>query len=332
MTAILFVLLATIAVGGLAYGVLQPRMQLERNTRDRRQQYGVSEGEAANRKVARERLQEVAKRRKTIQSSLKDVEDRAKARDKSIRKMTLERRIAQAGLTLSLRMFAVLSILSGVLAGFGALVAGAHVAVVLGLALIAGLGLPRWVLAFRLKKRRARFMDEFANAIDLIVRGIKSGLPLGDTLRMVAKDAPEPVRSEFARVVEAQQMGLPISEAVERLYTNMPLPETNFFAIVIAIQSQAGGNLAEALANLSRVLRDRKKMKGKIQAMSMEAKASGGIIGSLPIIVAALVYVTSPDYISVLFSTTIGHLVLGASAFWMATGIVVMRNMINFDF
>ena len=127
-------------------------------------------------------------------------------------------------------------------------------------------------------------------------------------------------------------MGIPIAEAVERLYRNVPTPETNFFAIVIGIQAQAGGNLSEALGNLSRVLRDRKKMKAKIQAMSMEAKASGGIIGSLPVIVAFLVYLTSPGYISVLFTSTPGNMILAVAAFWMATGIFVMKKMINFDF
>ncbi len=202
----------------------------------------------------------------------------------------------------------------------------------LGFGLVGGFAAPRWALGFLRKRRQKKFIEEFANAVDAIVRGIRSGLPLNDTLRMVASETPEPVRSEFARIVEGLQMGLSMTDAVERLYQNMPLAETNFFAIVVSIQSQAGGNLGEALSNLSRVLRERKRMKGKIQAMAMEAKASGFIIGALPFIVGVLVYLTSPAYIAILFTTTTGNIVLACAAIWMSIGIVVMRNMINFDF
>lgn len=115
------------------------------------------------------------------------------------------------------------------------------------------------------------------------------------------------------------------------MYQTMQLSEISFFAIVIAIQGQAGGNLSEALANLSRVLRDRKKMRAKVSALSMEAKASAAIIGALPFIVAFLVYMTSPAYIMILFTDSRGHMILGASAVWMSIGLLVMRNMINFD-
>ena len=134
------------------------------------------------------------------------------------------------------------------------------------------------------------------------MRGIKAGLPLLDSLKIIALDAQEPIKSEFKAIVETQTIGMPIGEACAKLYERMPLPEANFFGIVISIQQKAGGNLSEALGNLSRVLRDRKKMKAKIQAMSMEAKASASIIGALPICVGALVYLTSPDYIELLWT------------------------------
>ncbi len=125
---------------------------------------------------------------------------------------------------------------------------------------------------------------------------------------------------------------MPLGEACGKLYERMPVPEANFFGIVIAIQQKAGGNLSEALGNLSRVLRDRKKMKAKIQAMSQEAKASAAIIGALPIAVMMLVYITSPQYISLLFTNSLGHIMLAGSAVWMAMGVLVMKKMINFDF
>jgi tight adherence protein B len=164
------------------------------------------------------------------------------------------------------------------------------------------------------------------------VRGIKAGLPLLDCLKMVAVESPEPMKSEFRAIIETQAIGLPLGEACGKLYESMPLPEANFFGIVISIQQKAGGNLSEALGNLSRVLRDRKKMKAKIQAMSQEAKASAGIIGALPIVVMGLVYLTSPNYISLLWTEPLGRLMLAASAIWMFFGVMVMKKMINFDF
>jgi tight adherence protein B len=149
---------------------------------------------------------------------------------------------------------------------------------------------------------------------------------------MITVDAPEPVKSQFRTIVETQAVGLPLGDACGKLYENMPVPEANFFGIVISIQQKAGGNLSEALGNLSRVLRDRKKMKAKIQAMSQEAKASASIIGALPIAVMTMVYITSPQYISLLFTEPLGHVMLACSAGWMLMGVMVMKKMINFDF
>ena len=185
---------------------------------------------------------------------------------------------------------------------------------------------------FRRNSRFKRFSNEFPNAVDVIVRGVKAGLPLVDCLKIIAAEAQEPVRSEFKTMVQDQTLGMPLDEAVQRLPERVPLAEANFFGIVIAIQSRTGGSLSEALGNLSKVLRERKKMQAKIKAMSSEAKASAGIIGSLPVIVAGLVYLTSPDYITLLFTTTIGNAVLVASGLWMLMGCLVMRKMINFDF
>jgi tight adherence protein B len=177
-----------------------------------------------------------------------------------------------------------------------------------------------------------KFLEEFPNAVDVLVRGVKAGLPVNDCMAIIAKESKDPVRSEFRHIIEAQQMGLPLAQAVTRLYENMPLAESNFFAIVIAIQQSAGGNLSEALGNLANVLRDRKKMKAKIQAMSAEAKASGMIIGALPFLVMTLVYLTTPDYIKILFIDRTGNIVLICAGIWMTIGILVMKKMINFDF
>jgi tight adherence protein B len=166
----------------------------------------------------------------------------------------------------------------------------------------------------------------------VIVRGVKAGLPLLESVRIITHDAPEPLKSEFRGIVETQAVGIPLGEACGKLYEHIHVPEANFFAIVIGIQQKAGGNLSEALGNLSRVLRDRKKMKAKIQAMSMEAKASAAIIGALPPAVMTLVYITSPQYIELLWTHPTGRLMLAACGVWMLMGVLVMRKMINFDF
>jgi tight adherence protein B len=195
-----------------------------------------------------------------------------------------------------------------------------------------GAGMPFWILRFLKKRRENKFLAAFPDAVDIIVRGIKAGLPLMDSIRIITTEAPEPLRSEFQSIVETQAVGIPMGEACAKLYERIPLAEANFFGIVIAIQQKAGGNLSEALGNLSKVLRERKKMKAKIQAMSMEAKASASIIGALPIAVMALVYISSPDYIELLWTEPTGRLMMAASVAWMSMGVFVMRKMINFDF
>jgi tight adherence protein B len=199
-------------------------------------------------------------------------------------------------------------------------------------AIIGGLGLPNFVLGMLRKRRIAKFVAEFPNAIDIIVRGVKAGLPLGDCLRVVASESAEPVKSEFRQIVETQTLGLSIAEAVDRLAERVPVTEANFFAIVITIQAKAGGNLSEALGNLSRVLRERKKMKGKISAMSMEAKASAAIIGAIPFVVTVLLYFSSPNYVSLLWTTTHGRIIAGIGLAWMSVGTAMMKKMISFDF
>jgi tight adherence protein B len=202
----------------------------------------------------------------------------------------------------------------------------------LGIAFVTGVGMPRWVLSYLKKRREARFIEELPNAIDVIVRGVKAGLPLNDCIRVIATETQEPVKGEFRAIAESTAIGMPLGEACSKMFDRVPLPESNFFGIVIQIQQTAGGSLAEALSNLSRVLRERKKMKGKIVAMSQEAKASAAIIAALPIAVMVLVYLTSPGYIDLLWTTSLGRMMLVASGVWMLMGTLVMKRMINFDF
>jgi tight adherence protein B len=183
-----------------------------------------------------------------------------------------------------------------------------------------------------IKRRQAKFLLEFANAIDIMVRGVQSGLAFSDCMQIIARESPEPVRSEFADLVAQQAVGVPLSAAFERMSERMPLQEVSFFAIVIAIQHQTGGNLAEVLSNLAQVLRDRYRLEAKVRAFSAEAKTSAIIIGALPPCVILAVFFTSPGYISILWHDTLGNMMLIGSAIWMFIGVLVMRKMINFDY
>ena len=320
--------LATLSAGGLTYALLFDRIQKE-NTTARR--IDMIQG-AGHIESPREAAADPAKRRKSIQETLKEVEEREKAKSKHSKSPPLALRIQQAGLRWSRRTFILISLAVGVVTYFVAAIMGAPIYISAAVAVAGFLGLPRWIVNFLRKRRMTKFVDEFANAMDVIVRGVKAGLPLNDCIRIIASEAAEPVKSEFRIISETQAMGLSLAEAVGKLPERVPTQEAIFFAIVVAIQQRAGGNLAEALGNLSRVLRERRKMKGKISAMSMEAKASSVIIGALPVVVMGLVYLTSPNYIVLLFTDPIGHVILGCSATWMFIGIMVMRKMIRFDF
>ncbi|MGA7956719.1 MAG: type II secretion system F family protein [Xanthobacteraceae bacterium] len=314
--------LVAIAIGGVAWVFLYPYLSGEKKAE--RRVASVARAEP----IARPTRAAGKTRREQVEGTLKDIEERRKKASRP----PLSVRLRQAGLEWSKRRF---MITAGVL-GFGgfAIMMIVHGGLIpaLGVGFAAGCGLPFWALSFLKKRRESKFLVMFPDAVDVIVRGIKAGLPLLDSLKLIAQDAEEPVRSEFRAIIETQTIGMPIGEAVLKLYDSISVPEANFFGIVVSIQQRAGGNLSEALGNLSRVLRDRKKMKAKIQAMSQEAKASAAIIGALPLAVMTLVWLTSPDYIDLLFTDPFGHVMLACSAAWMLCGVLVMRKMINFDF
>lgn len=318
---LLLPLLVLVAVGGVVYALVMPLLE-GRDTASKR----VAALQARSTTKASNRANDAAKRRKQVAESLKELDARAKSK-----KVSFEAKMAQAGLTWSKRNFYIASGVAGAIGAGVTFATSGSLLYAVPVGAICGLGLPAWVISFLRKRRMKQFLEEFPSAVDIIVRGIKAGIPLGDCVRVISLEANEPVRTEFRTIVEAQSMGLAMPEAVERLVERVPLAEANFFAIVINIQAKAGGNLAEALSNLSAVLRDRKKMKAKIKAMSSEAKASAGIIGALPPLVGCAVYWTSPDYVSLLFTTNVGHLVLGGCVLWMGTGVFMMKKMINFD-
>ncbi len=318
MTTLMLFLLVTFAVGGVLYALFQPQLQRQ-DICNRRRAAILSTGAGLPAAPGKSSLDEV----------LRELETKQKAKQGA--RPSLRSRLRQAGLTWSKARYfwicGALSVLSALLAFV--LWQGVPLAVVP--AAILGFTMPHFYVNYRRDKRFRAFTEVFPDALDVVIRGVKSGLPLGDCLRIIAAESQEPVKSEFKKLVEDHTFGMTNEEAVHRLFQRMPLPETSFFSIVITIQGRTGGNLSEALGNLSKVLRERKKMREKIKAMSSEAKASAGIIGAIPFAVSFFVYLTSPEYISLLFTTTLGNVTLAGCALWMFTGVMVMRKMINFD-
>jgi tight adherence protein B len=320
-------MLAALAVGALAYVLLQPYFSENRESESRLKSLTETKG-----REAMSAVEQLASRRKSVSDTLKDMENRQKAAEK----ISLRLRLERAGLDITPRVYWVASVACGVTLALIVTMALPSGATRTLLSLIVGLigvfGVPRWFVNKLVVRRQTKFTRELPNAVDIVVRGMKSGLPLNECLAIVARESEEPLAGEFREVIEQQRVGVPLGEALERLTLRMPLPEVRFLAIVVAIQQQAGGNLSEALGNLSTVLRDRFQLKMKVKALSAEAKASAWVLASLPPIVTFMVYGTAPEYISILFNTRTGNFALMFCGLWMLTGILVMRKMINFKF
>jgi len=321
--SLIFTGLMMLAAGGLFYVFVYPYLSGQAAAEKRRAQF-ESPGAAMGK---RDRQIDPNKRRQQILESVREVENETRKK-----KNNLAAKLVQAGFTIDVNRFYLVSGGIGLGIAFFTFVLNGNPLVALGAGVAGGFGMPRWVVNFLIKRRFKKFLHEFPSAVDIIIRGVKAGLPLSQCVGIIAAESPEPIRSEFRRIMEAQSIGLSIGESCDRMAESMPVAEANFFSIVINLQQKAGGNLSEALGNLSRVLRDRKKMRLKVNAMSAEAKASAGIIGALPFAVCGLVYVSSPDYLSLLFTHMTGRIVLAVSGAWMLIGIVVMRKMIQFDF
>lgn len=324
MLALLAAVLAFVTIGSVGW-VLVGGDDSSAQAVKRAQTFGGPKVDQARAKKAAANTPEA--RRKQIVDQLQDAE---KAQRKA--RMTLKARIRHAGLNMNVRTFWIVSAGLGGTALLMSLLFGLNILLGVGLAMIFGLGLPRWVLSFLAKRRMKKFSNLFADAVDVIVRGIKSGLPVHDCFKIIARESPAPLGPEFQKLVEGLGVGMTLSEALNKMYERMPTPELKFFAIVMAIQQKTGGNLAEALSNLSSVLRARRMMGEKIKALSSEATASAGIIGSLPPAVMILVTLTTPAYMMLLFTDPRGQFMLLVAVAMMTMGIFVMKKMIAFKF
>jgi tight adherence protein B len=327
ITDLAFIIMVALAVGGgiiaLAYPIIMSGGQ------ERRVESLVS-GKKESKGSLRSRFAEDSKdsRRRQIQESLNKQSDEALRRKKKVTTSTM---IQQAGLEMSMRGYWVMSAVAAVAFFAIPFVLGLPIYVSAAAAFVGFLGFPRWFLNFLRKRRQNVFLNDFADAIDVMVRGLKAGLPVSEAMKIIASESGPPVGPEFLEVVDGQRIGITIDQGIERMVERIPLAEVNFLAIVMTIQSKTGGNLSEALGNLSRVLRDRKKMKNKVRAVSQEAKSSAAIIGSLPFIITGGLSVLNPSYLDPMFDTTTGHMLLIGSCTWMMIGVLVMRKMINFE-
>ena len=272
-----------------------------------------------------------AARKRSIENTLRENADLAAAKVKKANP-SLTARLRQAQLGWGRKTYYGVCFVVAVVVCVPILFAGLGKLPAIGFGLSAGLLLPHWYVNFRRRRHFKRFTANLADAVDIVVRGVKVGLPLIECFRIVAREARSPVKEEFQIIVEDQLVGIPLADATERLPERMPIPEARFFSIVIAIQSRSGGSLAETLGNLSKVLRDRQKMFDKITALSSESKASAYIISALPLVVVGALAVLSPGYIALLFTERTGHIVLVVCALMMIAGTLVMRKMIKFDF
>lgn len=315
--------LAFVAVGGIGLAFAGGEGPSQKRVK------AVAQGRSPDRRAKPVVDTATLKRKQNTQEALKALTLTEKESRK--RRVSIKGRLDQAGVALTLPMFWAISAGVGVvMAIVGLLVQGPIGAAMLGF--IGFIGLPRWALGFMIGQRQKKFTEQLADGIEIIVRGVKSGLPLNQCLRIIAAESPEPLRAEFQTLCDSQAMGVPIDQGLQRLFERMPLPEVNFFAIVLIIQQKTGGNLSESLGNLASVLRARKLMKEKVKALSSEAKASAMIIGALPFVVMGMVYFTRPDYISILFTDRMGNLILLGAAVMMSTGIFIMHKMVNFKF
>jgi tight adherence protein B len=322
--ALLAAVLAFVAIGGAG-------IALTANNQPSAAQKRVKAVAGARAVDRRKQAVEIAalKRRQSTQDALKELSNNEKQSRR--RRYSIKGQIAQAGINLSPMMFWVMGAGLGLVLAFVGLLVQGLIGAAMGF-IVGLLGLPRWILGMLVSGRQKKFASQLADAIDVIVRGVKSGLPLNQCLRIIAAESPEPLKSEFSALCDSQAMGVPIDQGLQRMYDHMPLPEVNFFNIVLVIQQKTGGNLSESLGNLSAVLRARKLMKEKVKALSAEASASAMIIGSLPVIVAGMVYFTRPDYIGILFIEPVGHLILLGCAVMMSMGVFIMHKMVNFKY
>ena len=319
---ILVVLIALIAIAMIAGIVLNREAERKKLVLDR------IKGQSTQRTGKVSAQDEQNKRRAEIAKKLKDSKDEdGKGKKK---KATMSLMLAQAGLDISVKQYWIYAAGLMVALIIIAKIFGHGPFVLLMVGIVGLLGLPRLVLRHLTKRRQKHFLQEFPDALEAVVRLLKAGMPVSEAVLMISREFTGPVGEEMSRVYDKQKIGVPLHEAALEATKRMPLTEMQMFATGLSIQAQTGSSLSEVLTNLANVIRARFRLKRKIKALSSEAIASASIIGALPNIVAAGMYFINYDYISVLFTTGTGKILLAAAIIWMLIGIMMMKVMINF--
>ena len=320
MIQLMLVLVGVIMMAGLGFAAFAgPSSGKAGNRRLQQIRYRHSESTAA--KVESQLKKAIAARKPTahrVAGSSSRVEALAVRLEKTGKKWTLTH-YAYASLGLGVAVALLIFLKSGAFL------------LSLGIGVLVGAGLPHMVVGKLIKKRVTQFNAKFADAIELLVRGLRSGLPVTETLQVVSQEVDGPVGIEFKGIVDRIKVGRTMEEALQVTADRLGIPEFNFFCITLAIQRETGGNLAETLSNLADVLRKRTQMKLKIKAMSSESKASAMIVGSLPFIVGGLISWINPKYLST-FYTDERLIVIGLGGFtWMGIGVFIMSKMVSFE-
>ena len=243
----------------------------------------------------------------------------------------LRQRLAATGLSVSIGAYAMICVNFGVAITVVALLQHAPPIVAILAGTLAALVIPHFVTGFLVNRRRNKFTKLFPDAIGLMVRGLKAGLPVVESMIVVGREVSDPVGEEFRRVGDQVRLGQGIEECLWTVARRLNLPEFNFLVITLAIQRETGGNLAETLEGLDDMIRKRQQMKLKVKAMSSEAMATAMIIGSLPFVMTGILFLVSRKYILTLFTTDLGHILVGAGGVWMSIGFFVMSQMVRFE-
>ena len=277
-------------------------------------------------------IEEGKKWKRTVEKTLLEIDEKQRSFSRDTSKPNLVTKMRQAGLLWTKRDYISICLGTGFVLFVSFWAFNLSLILVTVIAVAAGTGLPYATVAHLRSRRFNRFSIQFTNGVDMMARGLKSGLPIGECIKIVSNETAEPVRSEFKQLSQDLALGLPMEIAIHRFADRVPLRETNYFATVIGSQSKTGGSLSEALTNLSKILRDRRNMREKVRALSSEAIASATIIGAIPFIVGGIVFFSSPDYLALLFQTRAGLITLIFSGLWMIVGIFIIYKMVHFEF
>ncbi len=317
--ALVFLLLA----GGTALALM---LNAQKQRRDKNLQ--IITGGSHDQKNSKDlKTKQVMKKREEIAKKLKEVGEEKK---KASKKPTVKELWRQAGFEGDVKNFWVGSVVFGTIFSLLIFMTGIPVLAKLFFVFVGYLGIPRFFLKWKSGKRQKKFLEDFADALEAMIRLLQAGMPVSEAIAMVAREYEGPVGSEMRHIYDDQKIGIPLGEAAERCSRRMPITEVKMFATAIQIQSETGSSLSEVLGNLASVIRARFRLKRKVKALSSEAKASAGIIAALPLLVTFGLYMVNEEYIMLLFTEPTGKLLASGAVFWMLCGIIVMRQMINF--